>query len=373
MAMHWRTLLHGALMVLASIGLAGPVPLAPAQPHGASAPHSAGEPESSGQSQALSAALAGHAAAPAATLATGTADESGTTFLTPQTGGPPVVLMAQSGDGPPVIVDANVSLAAALEPAPDAINAPGTLPPQMLPPGTFEELVPPGQPAPPVVPLNDPAQVIGDLPAIMVPNSPFLPLATQPEPVNWLPVLSEPWSQRPLAAGMFTGILWGDVSMGENVTLDSGLIFGGRFGWDFDERWAWEGRVGFASLNVEYPGTVRPSTVADAILWDLQLQVAIFTRPRLKTYFAFGAGMGFFDLVDPYEVAITETVITVPIGLGLKYRYDDWIALRLDFADNLSLGNHSSGLSNVHNLSLVGGLEIRFGGYQRDYWPWNLR
>lgn len=341
MAMHWRTLLHCALIVLASYGLAGTVTIAPAQQPAGGVQLAGGLPPQSQQQ----------------TYAT----QAGGYFY------------------PTSSEDSTILLAAALSnPPSDRAIAPGTLTPsafqpELLPPGPYQELSPPGELLAPAVPLGDPTQTVDNLPAIMVPQSPFLPVATQPEPVNWLPVLSEPWSQRPLAAGMFTGILWGDLSMDRHVKLDSGLIYGGRFGWDFDDRWAWEGRVAIATLSVDYPGTNVQSTTSDAILWDLQLQMAFFTRPRLKTYFAFGAGMGFFDLVDQYYASMTETLVTVPVGLGLKYRHDDWLVFRLDFADNLSLGKRSSGMSDIHNLSLVGGLEIRFGGYQRDYWPWNLR
>jgi len=342
MAMHWRTLLHCALILLAGFGLAGTGAIAPAQ-------------QPTGGVQLASAQMPQRQPAPAPRQVHVPPSESSTLLLA----------------------------AALANPASDRVLAPGRMAPstltsaaaqpELLPPGAFQELGPSGDALSPAVPLANPGEAVDNLPAIMVPQSPFLPLATQPEPVHWLPVLSEPWSQRPLTAGMFTGILWGELSMDRNVEIDGGLIYGGRFGWDFDDYWGWEGRVGYASLTVNYPGYDIPTTKADAIIWDLQLHLSLFTRPRFKTYFAIGAGMGYFDLVDQYYEPMSETLVTVPIGLGLKYRHDDWLVFRLDFADNLSLGKRSSGMSDIHNLSLVGGLEIRFGGYQRDYWPWNLR
>ncbi len=235
--------------------------------------------------------------------------------------------------------------------------------------------LPPGaQPYPgEIVPLENPAQPVDNLPVIMVPTSPFLPMATDMPAHGSFPIISETWMQRPISAGMFTGILWGDVAIGDNVHLDSGLITGGRFGWDWNDHLAWEGRLAFATVDVSYPGTDLPGRDADAILFDVQLQLSPFSTPRFKPFFSLGAGLGFFDLMDHRQVVITETVFTLPFGLGIKYRYDDWVVFRLDVTDNVALGERASGLRNMHNISVVGGLEIRFGGYRRDYWPWNLR
>ncbi len=219
----------------------------------------------------------------------------------------------------------------------------------------------------------DPALPIDHLPVIMVPSSPFLPVATAPEPQGFFPVVSEPWMQRPITAGMFTGIFWGDMAIGENVMLESGLMAGGRFGWDWNDRWAWEGRLAFATLDVSYPGTELRGRDADVILFDVQLQLSPWSTPRMKPYFALGAGMAYYELLDHNHWVVSETVFTLPFGLGIKYRYDDWMVLRLDLTNNLSFGERASGLRNMHNISLVGGLEIRFGGYRRDYWPWELR
>ena len=60
--------------------------------------------------------------------------------------------------------------------------------------------------------------------------------------------------------------------------------------------------------------------------------------------------------------------MAMPIGIGLKYRLHDWLTLRADVTDNLAFG--SSGLATMNNFSFTTGMEFRFGGYHKNYWPW---
>ena len=60
----------------------------------------------------------------------------------------------------------------------------------------------------------------------------------------------------------------------------------------------------------------------------------------------------------------------MPFGFGLKVRcIRDWLALRLEMLDNVAFG--SAGLDTMHNITLTGGVEVRFGGPRKSYWPWN--
>ncbi len=60
---------------------------------------------------------------------------------------------------------------------------------------------------------------------------------------------------------------------------------------------------------------------------------------------------------------------SVPLALGLKYRCNDWMALRFECADNIVFGRGS--VRSVHDFSITGGVEIRFGRSRKTYWPWN--
>ena len=75
--------------------------------------------------------------------------------------------------------------------------------------------------------------------------------------------------------------------------------------------------------------------------------------------------------MNALDVRWRETMFTMPIGLGLKYRLGELWALRLELADNLMFGTNSIGFQN--NPSILGGLEFHFGSSRsrRTYWPWD--
>ena len=61
--------------------------------------------------------------------------------------------------------------------------------------------------------------------------------------------------------------------------------------------------------------------------------------------------------------------LSTPLAMGLKYRWNDYFAWRLEFSDDIaySWNPHNA----LHSLSVTLGLELRFGGTRKAYWPWN--
>ncbi|MEA1951973.1 MAG: hypothetical protein U9N87_11350, partial [Planctomycetota bacterium] len=59
----------------------------------------------------------------------------------------------------------------------------------------------------------------------------------------------------------------------------------------------------------------------------------------------------------------------MPLALGLKYRYNSRLAFRFEMTDNIVFS--SGPVNSVHHFSITGGLELRFGGTRKAYWPWS--
>jgi hypothetical protein len=59
----------------------------------------------------------------------------------------------------------------------------------------------------------------------------------------------------------------------------------------------------------------------------------------------------------------------MPLAIGVKYYCQKWLAARLTLTDNISFGN--SRMRGMNNLSLTGGVEVRYGGPRLSYFPWN--
>jgi hypothetical protein len=189
---------------------------------------------------------------------------------------------------------------------------------------------------------------------------------------DWLPVLSEPWQRRPLGGGAFLGALLGDEVLQGQIDLRSGLLYGARLTGDWRGAWAWECRLATATLDA-VDLTARPprrDRDADVVLGDVSLVYAPVWTNRLRPFVSAGLGFAFFEFADPRGRVVHETALGLPLGAGIKYRWDDWLLAYLEFRDQIALGD-SNQLQTTHNFAIVAGAEIRFGGSRRSYYPWN--
>ena len=82
-----------------------------------------------------------------------------------------------------------------------------------------------------------------------------------------------------------------------------------------------------------------------------------------------GMGASQVEYVDLFYHNYVHMLLSVPIALGVKYRWNDRIALRLELNDSFVFSDH--GADTLECLSLTFGVEMRFGGTQKSYWPWN--
>jgi hypothetical protein len=187
-----------------------------------------------------------------------------------------------------------------------------------------------------------------------------------------LPIVSERWRERSLTAGLFVGGFHGDELIRDRVDMLGGAIGGVRLGWDFDEYWGLEGRAAFASADVRSEIGPPLTRSGQFTMFDASVLFYPWTTPRWRPFVLAGIGIGIFDYTNDVGLNIVDSTPIFPIGIGLKYRHDDWVAFRFDFTDTIALGD---GLKRVttHNLSVAGGVEFRFGGPRRTYWPWSRR
>ena len=82
-----------------------------------------------------------------------------------------------------------------------------------------------------------------------------------------------------------------------------------------------------------------------------------------RPYFTVGTGIASYYFQDELGQSVHESVLTLPVGAGVKYHADNWWAVRCCVMDNWSLG--SQGLTSMHNISLTGGVEVHFGARRR--------
>jgi len=185
------------------------------------------------------------------------------------------------------------------------------------------------------------------------------------------PLLTASWLNRPCYAGVFIGALHGDTLIPGEINQSIGFFSGFRLGWDYDTYWGLETRLGFSELGLDFIDEASVDGLStDVVVWDASLVYYPWGDARWRPYVSLGVGLVDFDFLDESGLRHSDAVVGVPWGVGLKYRQSDWITLRFDFLDNVAFGG-KAGFETMNNLSLTGGLEFRFGGTRKSYFPWN--
>lgn len=185
------------------------------------------------------------------------------------------------------------------------------------------------------------------------------------------PLQTASWLNRPYYAGFFLGALNGDTLIADEIEQSIGFFGGFRLGWDYDIYWGVETRLGLSELGLDFLNETSVDGLAtDIVIWDASLVYYPWGDARWRPYLSLGIGLVDFDFLDADGLRHSEAVVGVPWGVGLKYRHSDWITLRLDLLDNVALGEKAD-FELMNNLSVTGGMEFRFGGTRRSYFPWN--
>lgn len=182
------------------------------------------------------------------------------------------------------------------------------------------------------------------------------------------PMSGTSWLNRPLHADWFMGAFVGD-KLTSQYNLDTAFVGGYRLGRDVSENWGYETRLMFAAPNVTGPGGLELPSTADVVIWDVSAVYYPWGDTTTRPYFTTGLGIAHFDYRDGQNAGQNANVLAIPIGGGVKWRYNNWTLVRVELLDNISFSG--SGVSSMHNFTITGGIEIRFGGRPTGYWPWN--
>ena len=178
------------------------------------------------------------------------------------------------------------------------------------------------------------------------------------------PLTGTSWRNRPLYASGFMGAMFADELVASTANPENGFFDGVRVGYDFDHYWGSEVRVGFSQLALR-----NSQSLSRELFADVHLLRYPWGDSRWRPYASVGLGLANVRFTDNQDTQFNEVLLHVPVGCGLKYFYKKWCALRIDVMDNIAIGK--GGVSDLHNVSLTGGIEVHFGGWRRAYAPWN--
>lgn len=229
----------------------------------------------------------------------------------------------------------------------------------------------PQQPGPDFPPLGTPtggpgarfgAEPHGEPHSLLAPASWLArPTDTHPLPRHrgiGIPLEGTSWRNRPWYAGWQIGSLIGDDLVRGAVNQHSASVGGYWLGYDFDHYWGAEMQWSFAYPRLDDSRFSIPRSSRD-VFWDVSLLRYPWGDARYRPYYKVGLGLTGVHFEDELGQFYNRALITIPWGLGLKYYWRKWIALRFDFTDHWAFG--SGRVSTMHNWRIVAGVEVRFG------------
>lgn len=183
------------------------------------------------------------------------------------------------------------------------------------------------------------------------------------------PLYGTSWLNRPFGAGWFAGFIQGGAPIHGTVGQHGGFFGGYRFTWDYDYYYGLEARLGGAAIGLEYPEYNRPTATSDYYVADVSVLYYPWGDSRWRPFVTLGVGttkINFFDYHDNYYSGV---LVSLPYGIGCKYRLREWVTFRGEIMDNVAFGRGP--FSTFQNVSYTAGFEIRFGGLRKLYYPYN--
>jgi hypothetical protein len=200
------------------------------------------------------------------------------------------------------------------------------------------------------------------------------------------------WTARPLSVGAFAGGMVGGPLVNDWDGTTSGFDGGWRLGWDVDPSWGTEMRFAFASLGMYDTFRAQQALIAadnarglapndpqrhrfdqrnaEIFQWDVDIVYYPWRETRLRPYVLAGIGLSDINFGDRLGNGDHVTCLALPLGIGLKYLCNENFAVRLDLLDDIAMSN--AHLETQNNFSITGGLEMRFGGSRKVYWPFDV-
>jgi hypothetical protein len=182
------------------------------------------------------------------------------------------------------------------------------------------------------------------------------------------PLVGTSWLNRPYSFGVFSGGIFGGDFIPGNIQQRGGLLTGIRLGVDLHHYYGFETRLGFSHADSWFRPSGFTSTIDDALL-DANLLYYPLGDTRWRPFGSLGLGLHRFQYYDTQFRQTVDTLMQMPIGIGVKYYLHNWMSVRLELQDNLVFGQRD--ISTLNYVSVTGWVEMRFGGRRTTYFPFD--
>jgi hypothetical protein len=200
-----------------------------------------------------------------------------------------------------------------------------------------------------------------------------------------MPLVGKSWLDHPYYVGGFVGQMSGSQLVSKMINQKTGGHGGLTFGYNYNEYWGVESRLHFSSISIHdtkyakrlisdlYPDvTILPTTRTNELtLFDVAVHYYPLGNAKWRPYFKYGLGFGGQKFVDSFGRQRTMGVGTMPIGIGIRYWWNERLALQGDISDNIIF---ATGIAKTqHDFGFTIGITYAFGSGRTQhpvhYWP----
>ncbi len=200
------------------------------------------------------------------------------------------------------------------------------------------------------------------------------------------------WLDHPFYFGGFTGWISGSELVGGLIDQKSGAMGGLILGYNISEYWGLESRVHFASIDIQetekgrqeyensYMEAFPEATFVPSLptrsnrlsVFDVSVHYYPLGNAKWRPFFKYGLGLARESFTTPNGQKYREDTMTMPLGIGLRYWWNEHLAIQGDLIDNVVF---SSGMTKTqNNWAFCVGLTYSFGTSKKKrptaYWPY---
>jgi len=213
---------------------------------------------------------------------------------------------------------------------------------------------------------------------------------TGPDKGVGMPLVNKSWLDHPWYFGGFVGTVRGSDLVANMIKQKQGGTGGLVVGYNFNEYWGLESRLHFASIDIydtdyarllfeanyqtQFPGLAIPpltSRTNELMMLDVAAHYYPLGNAKWRPFFKYGLGVGRQKYINTFGYEQSADMITMPLGLGVRYWWNERLAIQADLIDNVVFSSNIAKTQN--NFAFTVGLTYSFGSGNKKhpflYWP----
>lgn len=200
-----------------------------------------------------------------------------------------------------------------------------------------------------------------------------------------MPLANRSWLDRPYYFGGFIGSMRGSTLVSNQVKQKNGASGGLMLGYNIGDYWGIEGRVHYSSTDIydtDYArelylelggnaGYLTTRTNELAII-DFSVHYYPLGNAKFRPYAKYGLGLARERFQHTFGSMVKINTMTMPVGVGLRYWWNERLAFQFDAIDNIVFSKDS--VKTQNNWAFTVGVSYSFGNSKKRRpvirWPY---